>query len=441
MSRLTDILEQSSDTKALETGSGAIGKAVRMFRQLFPGKRPVIVAHSATYALAGDRLMDDFKAAGLVPDEPIIFTEPDLHAEWKYIERLDSLLSATDAVPVALGSGTVNDLTKLSSHHCHRRYMTVGTAASMDGYTAFGASITKDGAKQTFSCPAPLGFIADTDIIATAPEAMTASGYADLYAKVPAGADWILSDALLVEPVDERAFDTVQNGLKTALAEPAALRRGDKKALAALTEGLLFGGFAMQIHRSSRPASGAEHQLSHLWNMEHHVMADGTTPSHGFQVAVGTLLSTALYEEMLREDFSIFDIEKAVEAWPSLEEILTEARRLFKDTDFPEIGAQEQTAKYIGRESLRRQLEILSEEWPSIKRRISRQIVPLDTVREAFALVGAPVRPQDIGITPRCLRESAVKAQYIRRRFTILDLGVRTDLLDKWLDAAIPRIS
>ena len=33
--------------------------------------------------------------------------------------------------------------------------MSVATAASMDGYTAFGAAITKEGYKQTMTCPAP----------------------------------------------------------------------------------------------------------------------------------------------------------------------------------------------------------------------------------------------------------------------------------------------
>ena len=66
--------------------------------------------------------------------------------------------------------------------------MVVGTAALMDGYTSYGASITYKCAKQTFSCPAPLGVLADTAIIAAAPKELTASGYADLFAKVPAGA-------------------------------------------------------------------------------------------------------------------------------------------------------------------------------------------------------------------------------------------------------------
>ena len=90
--------------------------------------------------------------------------------------------------------------------------MCVATAASMDGYTAFGASITAEGAKQTFSCPAPLAVLADTNIIRKAPGIMTASGYADLFAKVTAGADWILADWMGVEKIDETAWSIVQDG-------------------------------------------------------------------------------------------------------------------------------------------------------------------------------------------------------------------------------------
>jgi hypothetical protein len=62
--------------------------------------------------------------------------------------------------------------------------MTVGTAASMDGYTAFGAAITKDVYKQTMTCPAPRAVLADLNIMRKAPPRMTSSGYADLLGKV-----------------------------------------------------------------------------------------------------------------------------------------------------------------------------------------------------------------------------------------------------------------
>lgn len=62
--------------------------------------------------------------------------------------------------------------------------MCVGTAASMDGFTAYGASITKDGNKLTFDCPAPLGFVMDSVFAAAAPKELAASGYADLSEKI-----------------------------------------------------------------------------------------------------------------------------------------------------------------------------------------------------------------------------------------------------------------
>ena len=227
-----------------------------------------------------------------------VFADPKLYAEWSFVEELDGVLAATDAVPVAVGSGVINDLTKLCSHHNGRRYMVVGTAASMDGYTAYGASITKDGNKQTFDCPAPLGMVLDPSISAAAPARMSASGYADLIAKIPAGADWMLSDAVGSEPMDDFAFGLVQDGLKEALSDPAGVHAGNVEKVEQLAEGLLLSGFAMQATQSSRPASGAEHQFSHLWDMEH-LKYNGASVSHGFKVGIGTLASTAFLEMLL----------------------------------------------------------------------------------------------------------------------------------------------
>jgi glycerol-1-phosphate dehydrogenase [NAD(P)+] len=401
---------------------------------MFPDKRPIVVADVTTFEIAGRELQNRFVEAGLNPDKPFIFDEPHFHAEWKFVEMLDAVLKKTDAIPVAVGSGTINDLNKLSSYHNNRRYMTVATAASMDGYTAFGASITKDGAKQTFSCPAPLAVLADTAIISKAPAKMTASGYADLFAKVPAGADWILADALGVEPLDEFSFGVVQGGLKNALGNPEALCHGDKTAMHNLIEGLILGGFAMQAHKSSRPASGADHQFSHLWNMEHHEMADGTVPSHGFQVSIGMLMSSALYSCMLDDDFSKLDVDACVAAWPSLEDAKAEALKMFEGTDFPTIGATEVEAKYVDKDGLRKQLTTLRDNWHEISAKLKAQIIPVEQAKRMLAAVGAPTEPEQIGISKERLRNSAIRAEKIRRRFTILDVAVRTGKLNDWLD-------
>lgn len=434
MITIEEVIARASDTKTLRIGEGIINETADLFRQVFPGKRPIVVADPTTWRVAGEKVQESFIAAGLQPDAPHIFTDEGLHAEWKYVEELDKVLGNSDAIGVAVGSGTINDLTKLCSHHCGKRYMTVATAASMDGYTAYGASITRDGAKQTFSCPAPLALLADVDVIAGAPADMTASGYADLFAKVPAGADWIISDALGIEPIDNFSFGIVQDGLKLALSDPAGARAGNKDCIRRLIEGLVLSGFAMQTHKSSRPASGADHQFSHLWNMENHVMADGHTPSHGFQVSIGMLMSTALYQQLLDEDMASLDVEKCVAAWPTLEEAQKEAREMFAGTDFPTIGETEITAKYIDHDALRRQLDFLKNNWSEIKKRLEAQLIPYDEAKARLAAAGAPVEPEQIGISRSRLRDSFLRAQHIRRRFTILDIAVRTCLLDKWLD-------
>src|SRR5690606_27335786 len=141
-------------------------------------------------------------------------------------------------------------------------------AASMDGYTAFGASITRNGSKQTFYCPAPVACVADIDIIAKAPEGMNASGYADLLAKVTAGADWVLADAVGAEPIHKTAWDQIQPSLLSWVSNPDGVLNNDPATIQCLVQGLIMGGLGMQTAKSSRPASGAEHQFSHLWDMQ-----------------------------------------------------------------------------------------------------------------------------------------------------------------------------
>ena len=161
MNKVESALQRTTDTKALVIGVGTLPRTAEMFNELFPGCRAVVVADTNTWRVAGGEVHRILADAGIGQDEPHVFADPKLYAEWSFVEELDGVLAATDAVPVAVGSGVINDLTKLCSHHNGRRYMVVGTAASMDGYTAYGASITKDGNKQTFDCPAPLGMVLD----------------------------------------------------------------------------------------------------------------------------------------------------------------------------------------------------------------------------------------------------------------------------------------
>src|SRR5688572_19537488 len=195
MSRLQAALKAARETKRLELGRGVIAKTRDLFREQFGNQPAIVITDPHTSRVAGKSVAEMLGAL-------VVQLPADVYAEWKHIDHLDAALRRTEGIPIAVGAGTINDLVKLVAHRAGRRYMCVATAASMDGYTAYGASITKDGSKQTFDCPAPLAVIADIDIIEAAPPELTASGYADLLAKNTAGADWIVADALGVEPID-----------------------------------------------------------------------------------------------------------------------------------------------------------------------------------------------------------------------------------------------
>ncbi|HEX3870420.1 MAG TPA: sn-glycerol-1-phosphate dehydrogenase, partial [Pirellulales bacterium] len=387
---LDQALAAARETRRLVIGSNVLDQTPALFAEMFPQRETIVVADVNTFAAAGGRVQDAFRTSGIAIRRPFIIDDPQLYAESRFVDSVESALHENEAVPVAVGSGTINDLTKLAAHRCGRQYLCVATAASMDGYTAFGASITHEGSKQTFDCPAPAAVLADLEVIRAAPAAMQGWGYADLSAKITAGADWIIADALGMEPIDTQAWNIVQGRLHAALS--------DSKAVAPLVEGLMLGGFAMQATRSSRPASGAEHQFSHLWDMQHHVH-HGVAPSHGAKVGIGTLAITALYESLLAMPIDQLDVERCVAAWPDKAAWQRLAEEQFDVDELKNVAKREIAAKHCSGQELSAQLQLLAEIWPKLRDDLQRQIVPYAQLKQMLQAAGAPTEPEQIGIS------------------------------------------
>lgn len=439
MNKVEQALTRTTDTRDIYIGRGVVSRTGEMFKKLFPEKKAVIVADENTWRVAGAQVEQSLREAGVEQHAPHIFRDPELYAHWRYVEQLEEVLSATDAIAVAVGSGVINDLTKLVSHRCSRHYMCVGTAVSMDGYTAYGASITLDGNKQTFDCPAPYGFIFDPTIAAEAPKELAASGYADLIAKIPAGADWMISDAIGSEAIDPFSWDLVQNGLRESLSAPDAVFAGYVDMTEALGEGLIMSGFAMQAMQSSRPASGAEHQFSHCWDMEN-LCFEGKHVSHGFKVGIGTLISTAAIELLLKEPLEELDIDRAVANWKPWDDVEQDILRIFAGKPGHTARAIKETRdKYVDSEGLRRQLTLLKDKWPQLREKIRRQIIPFEEVYADLKAVGAPYEPEMIGVTRERLRDTFGYIPYMRSRITSVDIIFRCGLMEKFTELLFGR--
>ena len=433
--RITAALGDATDTTQVVIGAGALGSVGEVFGRSFGGRPAVVVADATTWRVAGEQVQQRLEAAGRVTVTPYRFP-PDsfVYAEYGNIERLREAIATHDAVPVAVGSGSLNDIVKRAAHEAGRPYLSVATAASMDGYTAFGAAITKDGYKQTMTCPAPRAVVADLEVLAGAPPAMTASGYGDLLGKVTAGADWLVADALGVEPVDHRVWELVQGPLREAVGRPGELAAGDQEALERLVEGLVMSGLAMQAHASSRPASGAEHQFSHLWEMEG-LGHDRQPPlSHGFKVGVGSIAIAALYERLLERDLAALDVAALRDAWPGPEEAEAAVRAAHTTPGLEEAAVAETMAKHADPETLGRRLALLADRWPALRGRLGGQLLGARRLRELLAAAGCPTRPSELGLAAPAFRDTYRRARMIRRRYTVLDLAAETGLLDECVE-------
>ncbi|MBQ9812505.1 MAG: sn-glycerol-1-phosphate dehydrogenase [Thermoguttaceae bacterium] len=421
--RIEKALRYCDDTQAVVVGEQTLGQVGTFFKRLFPNQRAIVVADATTFELAGKRVAEELNASGISTDEPYVYNEPGMHAEMRLVDMLKPRLAATDAIPVAVGSGTVNDLCKYSSSLVERSYMVVGTAASMDGYASFGASIEYNECKQTFSCPAPRGILIDMDVVCKAPVKMNAAGFADLIAKIPAGADWILADLIGTEPIDSIAWSLVQDSLRDWVANPEGVASGDRKALTFLTEGLIMSGLAMQKAKTSRTASGAEHQFSHLWDNQHHKF-NGEAPSHGFKVGVGTVSTSALYERILSTwnestfDAAIATIPQNYRTWETIEKELEEN---FGTSGLYETVKRECAKKFVEPDELERRLKLFRDNWNELKERLSKQLMSAAEIQGIIAAAKAPSTPEEIGIERSRLQKSYALAQQLRYRYNCLD--------------------
>ena len=432
--RIDQILKQVSDTTNVTLGNNALNSVGEVFQSAFGGQPFIVVADENTYEVAG-RFVHQQLSVEFPSVKPYIFPgKPVLHADFEHVLELESSLREHNAIPVAVGSGTINDLVKLASFRCGRAYMIVATAASMDGYTAFGAAITKDGYKQTMACPAPRAVLADTQILTKAPPEMTAAGYADLLGKVTAGADWLIADALGIEPLHPQAWALLQDSLREWTDHPAALRTGADDAFDKLMEGLIMSGLVIQLAQSSRPASGSEHLFSHLWEMEGLGQHRPTPLSHGFKVGVGSIACAALYEQVLQHDLSHLARKAIIASWPSKSAWEETVRQSHTVPGLRDAAIKESLSKYVGHDQLDARLSQVETGWKTLHEKLTKQLLTAGEIRSRLIAVECPVHPDDIGLSLPAFKDTYHRARQIRRRYTVLDLAAETGILTECIE-------
>jgi glycerol-1-phosphate dehydrogenase [NAD(P)+] len=445
---LEECLAASGGTKALITGNNVYQKVPGLLKTEYGSQKVFIIADTNTMQAAGNDLMQILVANGIEITETYIFpAEPRLHAEYCHIETLKKALtayipsgiSAQSVVPLAIGAGTINDLVKRAAGEIALPYFCIPTAASVDGFTSFGAAILKDGFKQTLACDAPRCIVADTNVLSQAPAWLSSSGFADLAGKIIAGADWLIADAASAfgakgaDPIEPKAWAMVQHGLYDYLSRSVTSAQGDQDALKALFEALSITGFAMQYARDSRPVSGSEHMFAHVWEMED-LSIYGVPVTHGHKVAIGTLAATAFLEILLADS-------KGPPPCPSsflpltFDQRMAQAKTAFTPVFKTNNNAMDSVLKtcadkFPDLQTAKASREGFLDTWKDIRSKVIEQITPYHKLKEMLKKAQCPVLPSEINLTRTAAIECARRAQMIRKRYNGLDLAMDMGCFD-----------
>ena len=276
---------------------GAIEDLPKMAEPFKDGKI-LVVFDNHTYEVAGKRAVELLKENGFNVKELLFDTGDDiLIPDEKTLGRIVQEQDLDTSLMVAVGSGVINDSVKFVTSRSGLPYIIVATAPSMDGYVADGAPIFSQGYNYSPVAHLTYGLVGDTDILKTAPQDLIQAGYGDVVGKITAIADWDLA----VKANNDYRCDTcvtlVNRALDKCFAKAEGLKDRDPESLGALLEALTLTGVAMALVNISRPASGAEHMLSHFWEMDY--IARGLNPNHhGIQVGVATPIIARFFEEL-----------------------------------------------------------------------------------------------------------------------------------------------
>lgn len=380
--------------------------------------RVLLVMDVNTRAALGQRVEAALQAAAL-DVVTVVFGDDDVVAD---ADHVFTVLLAADHAPrtcIAVGSGTITDITRFVSHRTGTAFISMPTAPSVDGFASIGAPLIINGVKETVICHPPAAIFADIGTLAAAPRPLIAAGFGDMLGKVTSIADWRIGRLLWDEPYDEsialRTLDAVQHCVDHAGEIGAATPDGVRFLL----EGLLESGYCMLDFGTSRPASGAEHHYSHFWEMK--LLREGRPAIlHGAKVGVATVLVAELYAQV--RALSRADVSDLLEAatLPDRDAEIAQIERAY--------GAQADEVMAAHRAFL----GMTVDEFDDLKQRIvthwddiqaiAAQVPPPEEIAALLQQVDGPTTVADLGLSAEEQALAEANGHYLRNRFTVRKL-------------------
>lgn len=375
----------------------------------------LMIADPTTYEALGKRIEEAFRARGNL--QVLILEHP--HADLSDVEKLRGKIASFDGA-LAVGSGTINDLTKHATMLNGQRYAVFATAGSMNGYTSTTASMRlSSGLKISLPSQAPAGFFVDLEVSAAAPPYLAASGFGDCLCRSVAQVDWWLSHRLLGTAYHQSPYLIQEKDEPELNARAAQLAEGDLEAMGYLYRVLTLCGLGVSFTGVSNPGSMGEHQISHYIDCFAGDRHPGTL--HGQQVGVASLTMARLQRQLLSMDRPPILQTTQIDV-PGMQ------RRM--GTEIAEQCRVEFVKKALTEENLDQVNQRLQMIWDDLKTEVQPFLISVEEMESMLLASGGPTTPEELGVPADLYRDAVVHCREMRNRFSFLDIAADAGILE-----------
>ncbi len=394
-------VKHTTSIKDIQIGSGLVNKVGKILKDNGFPNNILLVADKNTLKASDGIIesLDRFNVEFKIYDELRVAT-------MKEVEEIESIIKDRNIGILSVGTGSINDPCRLASARQDKMLCIFGTAPSMDGFASYSSPIVCDGFKSSYPAKSPEVIIADTKILANAPNELKSAGFGDMVSKYIGLIDWQVSHLLTGEIYCEKVAKLTKDAVDELMTMADKVTSNDEYTAGKIFESLLKTGIGMSFMQNSRPASGCEHIISHV--IECLELEKGMLPNlHGDDVGVCTLEMLKYYGK-LAEFSEITAVNESVN-WDEVYDFYC-----FMADDIKKVNHPENIVDAVAPEKLQAS-------WGKIVE-IIKSMPSYDECKLKMQKAGCKITVDDIK-KDRAFFDQCVKySPYMRKRLTLLRL-------------------
>lgn len=379
----------------------------------------LMVADQNTYPVLGRAVETALKTRNW-DVRSVVFENPEVVPDEYFILQVLLEADQVERTYLAVGSGVITDITRIVSHRTRRPFISLPTAPSVDGFTSPSASLVIGRLKVTIMAQPPEAVIADLPTLAAAPQAMIASGFGDILGKAIALADWQVSSLMWDSMYSVEIAARVRKLLNDCIEAVDEIGQASTEGVKKLMFGLYESGICMLDYGNSRPASGAEHYMSHFLEMKL-IREERSTVLHGAKVGLCSIYTAELYARLRALDRETATTRLKATPQPDRAADIQRIHAVYGPIA-DKLVIEQTPFLNMSPDAYADLQQSILDQWDELQR-IAAEVPAPQELSRLLRQAGGATTPAELGLSDEEIESAVLNSHLFRNRFTICKLG------------------